>query len=117
MSLCEKFSSSLPKKDFYYLTSVCYRYLNEPTKALLNLDKLIQIDLTYGRAYQEIGHNNVLLKNQDKALKNERFVEAKSSLCEKVVFSLRRKRPSKKKEPKFDTPIDETALQGSKVRA
>lgn len=69
LSLCEKFSGSLSKKDFYYLTSVCYRYLNEPTKALLNLDKLIQIDLTYGRAYQEIGHNNVLLKNQDKALK------------------------------------------------
>ena len=55
LSLCKKYSSSLGEKDFYYLTSVCYRYLNESKKALINLDKLIQIDPNYGRAYQEIG--------------------------------------------------------------
>ena len=69
LSLCKKHSSSLGEKDFYYLTSVCYRYLSEPKKALINLDKLIQIDPNYGRAYQEIGHTNVLLKNKDRALK------------------------------------------------
>jgi len=36
---------------------------------LINLDKLIQIDPNYGRAYQEIGHTNILLKNKNKALK------------------------------------------------
>jgi len=69
LSLCKKYSSSLGEKDFYYLTSVCYRYLNESKKALINLDKLIQIDPNYGRAYQEIGHTNVLLKDKNKALK------------------------------------------------
>ena len=69
LSLCKKHSSLLGEKDFYYLTSVCYRYLNEPKKALINLDKLIQIDPNYGRAYQEIGHTNVLLKDKNKALK------------------------------------------------
>ena len=69
LSLCKKNSKQLIEKDFYYLTSVCYRYLNEPKKALINLDKLIQIDPNYGRAYQEIGHTNILLKNKNKALK------------------------------------------------
>ena len=69
LSLCKKNSGRLIEKDFYYLTSVCYRYLNEPKKALINLDKLIQIDPNYGRAYQEIGHTNILLKNKNKALK------------------------------------------------
>jgi len=69
LSLCKKYSSSLGEKDFYYLTSVCYRYLNKSKKALINLDKLIQIDPNYGRAYQEIGHTNVLLKDKNKALK------------------------------------------------
>ena len=36
---------------------------------MINLDKLIQIDPNYGRAYQEIGHTNILLKNKNKALK------------------------------------------------
>ena len=69
LSLCKKNSGRLIEKDFYYLTSVCFRYLNEPKKALINLDKLIQIDPNYGRAYQEIGHTNILLKNKNKALK------------------------------------------------
>ena len=69
LSLCKKNSKQLIEKDFYYLTSVCFRYLNEPKKALINLDKLIQVDPNYGRAYQEIGHTNILLKNKNKALK------------------------------------------------
>ena len=69
LSLCKKNSKQLIEKDFYYLTSVCFRYLNEPKNALINLDKLIQIDPNYGRAYQEIGHTNILLKNKNKALK------------------------------------------------
>jgi tetratricopeptide (TPR) repeat protein len=69
LSLCKKNSESLQKKDYFYLISVCYRYLNEPNKALINLDKLIQIDPNYGRAYQEIGHTNILLNDKNKAFK------------------------------------------------
>jgi len=69
LSQCKNNSESLQKKDYFYLISVCYRYLNEPNKALINLDKLIQIDPNYGRAYQEIGHTNILLKDKNKALK------------------------------------------------
>ena len=69
LSQCKKNSESLLKKYYFYLISVCYRYLNEPNKALINLDKLIQIDPNYGRAYQEIGHTNILLKDKNKALK------------------------------------------------
>ena len=40
-----------------------------PEYLIVNLDKLIQINPTYGRAYQEIGHTNILLKEKNKALK------------------------------------------------
>ena len=52
-----------------YVTEWASDPLNESKKALINLDKLIQIDPNYGRAYQEIGHTNVLLKDKNKALK------------------------------------------------
>ena len=32
------------KRDYFYLTSVCYRYLNELDKAIKGLDNLIQIE-------------------------------------------------------------------------
>lgn len=69
LNLCNKYNKSISKRDYFYLTSVCYRYLNELDKALKGLDNLIQIDPKYGRAFQEFGHVHVLLKNKDKALK------------------------------------------------
>ena len=65
----QKYNKSISKRDYFYLTSVCYRYLNELDKALKGLDNLIQIDPKYGRAFQEFGHVHVLLKDKDKALK------------------------------------------------
>jgi|TARA_B110000977_G_scaffold96983_1_gene127816 tetratricopeptide (TPR) repeat protein len=53
----ESKSLEISKKDYYYLKSVLYRYLNKKNEALLCLDKLIQIEPTYGRAFQEFGHN------------------------------------------------------------
>ena len=69
LKLCNKYKSNISNKEYFYLTSVCHRYLSDTKEALLGLDKLIQIDPNYGRAYQEIGHNNVVLKNKDRALK------------------------------------------------
>ena len=69
LNLCNKYNKSISKSDYFYLTSVCYRYLNELDKALKGLDNLIQIDPKYGRAFQEFGHVHVLLKDKDKALK------------------------------------------------
>ena len=69
LNLCNKYNKSISKRDYFYLTSVCYRYLNELDKALKGLDNLIQIDSKYGRAFQELGHVHVLLKDKDKALK------------------------------------------------
>jgi len=69
LKLCNKHIKSISKRDYFYLTSVCYRYLNELDKALKSLDNLIQIDSKYGRAFQELGHVHVLLKDKDKALK------------------------------------------------
>ena len=69
LKLCKKHSKLIPKRDYFYLTSVCYRYLNKLDDALKGLDQLIQIDPKYGRAFQEFGHVHVLLKDKDKALK------------------------------------------------
>ena len=66
LKLCDKYKSHISNKEYFYLTSVCHRYLSDTKEALLGLDKLIQIDPNYGRAYQEIGHNNVVLKNKNK---------------------------------------------------
>jgi hypothetical protein len=29
LNLCNKYNKSISKRDYFYLTSVCYRYLNE----------------------------------------------------------------------------------------
>ena len=63
LNLCNKYNKSISKRDYFYLTSVCYRYLNELDKAIKGLDNLIQIDPKYGRAFQEFGHVHVLLKD------------------------------------------------------
>lgn len=40
-----------------YLLAVAQRYLKQPVQALKVLEKLVQINPAYGRAYQEQGHN------------------------------------------------------------
>ncbi len=69
IELCNKNVNSLTKREYFYLTSVSYRYLNLTDKALNALDQLIQADPNYGRAYQELGHIHFKLDNKDKALK------------------------------------------------
>ena len=49
--------------------SVNLRYLERYQEALLSLSNLIKIDSTYGRAYQEYGHNYVKLNKKELALK------------------------------------------------
>ena len=57
LKLIEVNSNEVSKKEYYYLKSVLCRYLNHTNEALLCLDKLIQLDPSYGRAFQEFGHN------------------------------------------------------------
>ena len=42
--------SKISNKDFFYLSAVSYRYLDEPKNALFSLDKLIQIAPENGSA-------------------------------------------------------------------
>jgi len=57
LKLIEVNSDDVSKKEYYYLKSVLCRYLNRTNEALICLDKLIQLDPSYGRAFQEFGHN------------------------------------------------------------
>ena len=57
LKLIEVNSDEVSKKEYYYLKSVLCRYLNRTNEALICLDKLIQLDPSYGRAFQEFGHN------------------------------------------------------------
>lgn len=66
--------SLISNKDFFYLSSVCYRYLNETKNALFSLDQLIQIAPEYGRAYQEFGH--IYFKTDDKKMSLKSYVRA-----------------------------------------
>tara|TARA_B100001057_G_scaffold2494_2_gene2289 strand:- start:1980 stop:3935 length:1956 start_codon:yes stop_codon:yes gene_type:complete len=62
--------SKISNKDFFYLSAVSYRYLDEPKNALFSLDKLIQIAPEYGRAYQEFGHIHFKLDDKKMSLKS-----------------------------------------------
>jgi len=62
--------SKISNKDYFYLSAVCYRYLNEPRSALTSLDQLIQIAPEYGRAYQEFGHIYFKQNNKNMSLKS-----------------------------------------------
>ena len=64
----------ISNKDFYYLSAVCYRYLDEPKHALKALDNLIQIAPEYGRAYQEFGH--IYFKTNNKKMSLKSYVRA-----------------------------------------
>ena len=68
-----KFIESNKKKlnelDYWFYLSVNLRYLEKYKEAILALSNLLKINSTYGRAYQEYGHNYVKLNNKDLALK------------------------------------------------
>tara|TARA_B100000963_G_C22610915_1_gene664811 strand:- start:95 stop:2044 length:1950 start_codon:yes stop_codon:yes gene_type:complete len=69
IELCNKNVKKISKKQYYYLSAVSNRYLENYDEALKIIDSLIQLDPYYGRAYQEFGHVHMKLKNKDKSLK------------------------------------------------
>ena len=66
----EKNKKDLSKLDYFFLKSVAHRYLHKYSKALILLSEVNKISSTYGRSYQEFGHNYVKLNNKDMALKS-----------------------------------------------
>ena len=69
LELCNEKANELSKKQYLYLTSVCYRYLEDYDKALSYISHLIELDPTYGRAFQEFGHIHMKLSDKNKAIK------------------------------------------------
>ena len=61
----ESNKDKLSELDYWFYISVNLRYLERFQDALTALSKLIKIDCTYGRAYQEYGHNYVKLNKKD----------------------------------------------------
>ena len=61
--------NKVSKRDFYYLTSVCHRYLKDLDRALISLDQLIKYFPNYARAYQELGYIYSSQNNDKKALR------------------------------------------------
>ena len=66
----ENNKSSLSEIDYWYYLALCFRYQKQYNKALVSLNNIIKVDSTYGRAYQEFGHNYVNLKDKPMALKS-----------------------------------------------
>ena len=46
LELCNENANDLSKKQYLYLTSVCYRYLEDYDKALSYISHLIELDPT-----------------------------------------------------------------------
>ena len=65
---------NISNKDYFYLSAVCYRYLDDSQKALASLDQLIQSAPEYGRAYQEFGH--VYFKDGNKTMSLKSYLRA-----------------------------------------
>ena len=59
----------LSELDYWFYISVNLRYLERFQDAIVALSNLVKVDSTYGRAYQEYGHNYVNLNKNDLALK------------------------------------------------
>ena len=66
----ENNKTSLSEIDYWYYLALCFRYQKQYKKALVSLNNIIKVDSTYGRAYQEFGHNYVNLKDKPMALKS-----------------------------------------------
>ena len=65
----ESNKKKLSELDYWFYISVNLRYLKRYQEAILSLTNLLKINSTYGRAYQEYGHNYVKLGNNELALK------------------------------------------------
>ena len=61
LTCIEKNKKDLSKLDYFFLKSVAHRYLHKYSKALILLSEVNKISPTYGRSYQEFGHNYVKL--------------------------------------------------------
>ena len=70
LTCIEKNKKDLSKLDYFFLKSVAHRYLHKYSEALILLSEVNKISPTYGRSYQEFGHNYVKLNNKDMALKS-----------------------------------------------
>ena len=66
----ENNKTSLSEIDYWYYLALCFRYQKQYKKAIVSLNNIIKVDSTYGRAYQEFGHNYVNLKDKPMALKS-----------------------------------------------
>ena len=66
----ENNKTSLSEIDYWYYLALCFRYQKQYKKALVSLNNIIKVDSTYGRAYQEFGHNYLNLKDKPMALKS-----------------------------------------------
>jgi len=66
----ENNKTSLSEIDYWYYLALCFRYQKQYKKALVSLNNIIKVNSTYGRAYQEFGHNYVNLKDKPMALKS-----------------------------------------------
>ena len=69
LKFIESNKNKLSELDYWFYLSVNLRYLKRYHEALLSLSNLLKINTTYGRAYQEFGHNYVKLGNNELALK------------------------------------------------
>ena len=69
LNYIESNKKKLSELDYWFYLSVNLRYLERYQEALNSLSNLLIINSTYGRAYQEFGHNYVKLNNKEQALK------------------------------------------------
>jgi len=69
LKFIESNKNKLNELDYWFYLSVNLRYLERYKEAIVALSNLLMINSTYGRAYQEYGHNYVKLNNKDLALK------------------------------------------------
>ena len=69
LNYIESNKKKLSELDYWFYLSVNLRYLERYEEALSSLSNLLKINTTYGRAYQEFGHNYSKLNNKELALK------------------------------------------------
>lgn len=69
LNYIESNKKKLSELDYWFYLSVNLRYLERYEEALSSLSNLLKINTTYGRAYQEFGHNYFKLNNKELALK------------------------------------------------
>ena len=66
----EKNKKDLIEIDYWYFLALCSRYQENYEEALVILNKILRIDSSFARAYQEFGHNYTKLKDTKMSLKS-----------------------------------------------